>query len=119
MAWTGIHLTSMIAPVGSPWSSRNPIVIHHTRLLRGSVNELTSKVKITIFDGLGEYLIYADDFTYTAENGVVYEDRPPGKKRPVPNGQQRILIKAWRGCTGYDQFTTEAQHSKPQEENIG
>lgn len=26
-AWTGIHLTNKIAPIGSPWSSRNPKVV--------------------------------------------------------------------------------------------
>lgn len=29
MAWIGIHLTDAIAPVGSPWSSRNPIEVGH------------------------------------------------------------------------------------------
>jgi len=26
-AWTGIHLTDKIAPIGSPWSSRSPVVV--------------------------------------------------------------------------------------------
>lgn len=26
-AWTGIHLTDRIAPLGSPWSSRSPIIL--------------------------------------------------------------------------------------------
>lgn len=26
VAWTGIHLTDKIAPIGSPWSSREPRV---------------------------------------------------------------------------------------------
>lgn len=26
MAWVGFHLTDKIAPIGSPWSSRNPKV---------------------------------------------------------------------------------------------
>lgn len=29
MAWLGIHLTDAIAPVGSPWSSRDPVEIIH------------------------------------------------------------------------------------------
>jgi len=29
IAYVGIHLTDKIAPIGSPWSSRNPIVIGH------------------------------------------------------------------------------------------
>lgn len=28
-AYVGIHLSSRIAPIGSPWSSRNPRVIGH------------------------------------------------------------------------------------------
>jgi hypothetical protein len=27
LAWTGIHLTNKITEVGSPWSSRNPLVL--------------------------------------------------------------------------------------------
>jgi len=39
-AWTGIHLTNKIAPIGSPWSSRNPAVMfylndHLARYLHG------------------------------------------------------------------------------------
>jgi hypothetical protein len=29
MAYVGIHLTDKLAPVGSPWSSRNPRVLCH------------------------------------------------------------------------------------------
>jgi hypothetical protein len=29
MAYVGIHLSNKIAPIGSPWSSRNPRVIGH------------------------------------------------------------------------------------------
>ena len=29
MAYVGIHLTDKVAPVGSPWSSRTPVVISH------------------------------------------------------------------------------------------
>jgi hypothetical protein len=28
-AYVGIHLTDKIAPVGSPWSSRNPRIVGH------------------------------------------------------------------------------------------
>ena len=28
-AWTGIHLTDKIAPIGNPWSSRNPRIVGH------------------------------------------------------------------------------------------
>lgn len=28
MAWVGVHLTDKIAPIGSKWSSRNPIIIN-------------------------------------------------------------------------------------------
>jgi hypothetical protein len=27
VAYVGIHLTSLLAPVGSPWSSRTPVVV--------------------------------------------------------------------------------------------
>jgi len=30
-AYIGIHLTDKMAPIGSPWSSRNPRVVGHTR----------------------------------------------------------------------------------------
>jgi hypothetical protein len=29
VAWVGIHLTDKIAPIGSPWSSRNPKIVGH------------------------------------------------------------------------------------------
>ena len=29
VAWTGIHLTDKIAPIGSQWSSRNPRAVGH------------------------------------------------------------------------------------------
>lgn len=29
VAWTGIHLSNKVAPVGSPWSSRNPVVLDY------------------------------------------------------------------------------------------
>jgi len=29
MAYTGIHLTNKVCPVGSEWSSRNPIIVGH------------------------------------------------------------------------------------------
>lgn len=29
VAYVGIHLTDKVAPVGSPWSSRNPKVVGH------------------------------------------------------------------------------------------
>jgi hypothetical protein len=29
IAWTGVHLSSVIAPIGSPWSSRTPEVISY------------------------------------------------------------------------------------------
>ena len=29
MAYIGIHLTGKVVPVGSEWSSRNPVVIGH------------------------------------------------------------------------------------------
>ena len=32
-AWVGIHLTDVIAPIGSPWSSRNPRVLVESILL--------------------------------------------------------------------------------------
>lgn len=34
-AFVGIHLTDKIAPVGSPWSSRNPLVLCHLVELDG------------------------------------------------------------------------------------
>ena len=27
MAWSGIHLTSKVCEIGTPWSSRNPVVV--------------------------------------------------------------------------------------------
>ena len=29
VAYVGIHLTNMLVPIGSPWSSRRPIIIGH------------------------------------------------------------------------------------------
>ena len=70
-------------------------------------------VKITIEydDGTGT-IFEADDLKFSLENGVAFETLPLGLQRAVPNGQQRILIKAWRGCAGYDHFTTEAKHTQ-------
>lgn len=29
MAYVGVHPTDKFAPIGSPWSSRNPVVVGH------------------------------------------------------------------------------------------
>lgn len=28
---------------------------------------------------------------------------------PVPNGQQRLTLRAWSGCASYDAFTTDGK----------
>ena len=40
-AYVGIHLTDKISEIGSPWSSRNPIVVGHVDDLtkQGDLNE--------------------------------------------------------------------------------
>lgn len=41
IAWVGIHLTNKLAKIGSPWSSKKPIIVGHiTELTKNMLQEL-------------------------------------------------------------------------------
>ena len=42
-AYVGIHLTNEIAPIGSPWSSRKPLIIGHMTAIPEFVRALQAK----------------------------------------------------------------------------
>lgn len=52
--------------------------------------------------------------TVAQERGIakVYTPGPDSFGRPVdlcPNGQRRLLLKAWSGCLDYDSFVTSEE----------
>jgi hypothetical protein len=38
VAYVGIHLTDKVCPIGSRWSSKNPLVICHTKDIEDAAN---------------------------------------------------------------------------------
>lgn len=49
------------------------------------------------------------DLEYKVEYGMNVYDSPGGCPVVESNGQQRLMIKAWKGCNAYDNFKTDAR----------
>ena len=76
-------------------------------------NKGAGRVRITVefLDQTGSpWVVEADGFEVSQEAGI-HRHHTPGN--PVGdinhNGQQRLLIKAWKGCETYDSFQPETE----------
>jgi hypothetical protein len=52
-----------------------------------------------------------DNYSMEADYGLAKVEGDGGLTHPESNGQFRILLKAWRGCAGYEHFFTEYKSS--------
>ena len=64
------------------------------------------KITIVYDDKISEFEF--NDMEFSLERGIAkFPDGSTGNMVFVPNGQQRLTIKAWKGCSSFDSFSTE------------
>jgi len=65
-----------------------------------------------------EFELAFDDAWIEMERGVAYDRATNGYvHKIILNGQERMTIKAWKGCRSYEDFTTERCGSLPNSQN--